>query len=207
MLECVTDAQQRQQFVWAVAEYLGEEINVLGRTARSDMAGLVGKVLGASDGTDALFYAIKLLAGPKVAEAVGEKMRGELAPALLPVFTEDEIRRGRDLLVLDQGAYPRLYAALAHELQIDLPPGLTRAQLFERLLDANAQASDGLPPAVVLMEVAASHTPAHADVLREWSTRWAARSAQGTLGALEERRRAASPTNRPRTPTCPVASS
>jgi hypothetical protein len=206
-LECVTDAQQRLVFVHIVAEYLNTEINVPGQTPRIDMAALVGKVLGVAGGKDALVYAIEMLAGPRMAKSVEEKVRGQLAPALLPVFTEDEIRRGRDLLVLDQDADPRrLHAALAHELQIDLPPGLTRAQLFERLLDANAQASDGLPPAVVLMEVAASHAPAHAEALQEWSTRWAARSAQGAAGALKERRRriADEPPPDPDVPRCLV---
>lgn len=207
VLECVSDASQRPLFVHLVAEYLNVEINVPGQTPRLDMAALVGKVLGLPDGRDALVYAVEMLAGPQPAKSVEERVGRHRAPALLPVFTEDEIRRGHDLLVPDQDTDPgRLHAALAHELQIDLPAGLTRAQLFERLLDANAQASDGLPPAVVLMEVAAAQSPAHAESLRGWSTRWAARSAHSAAGALDERRRriAEEPPPDPDVPRCLV---
>lgn len=206
-LECVTDAAQRPLFVHLVAEYLNVEINVPGQTPRLDMAALVGKVLGLADGRDALVYAIEMLAGPQPAKSVEERVRSRPAPALLPVFTEDEIRKGHDLLVPDRDTDPRrLHAALAHELQIDLPVGLTRAQLFERLLDANAQASDGLPPAVVLMEVAALHSPPRAEALRAWSAGWAARSAPGTSEALEARRRriAEEPPPDPDVPRCLV---
>ncbi|WP_323137982.1 hypothetical protein [Streptomyces sp. NBC_01433] len=78
-------------------------------------------------------------------------------------------------------------------------------QRFGYLREVNTQA-DGLPPALVLVEVIAHQSKAVGGKLREWSDRWAREAGTDAVEALAERRRGIAAPSRadPEVPRCLV---
>ncbi|MCJ1680089.1 hypothetical protein MTF65_22655 [Streptomyces sp. APSN-46.1] len=197
-LDCVRDPSQRVLFGQSVGEYLERHVDLPGKDARNDTVALVQAVLreqhDAEAGLDALLYAVGLHEGSDIAGRVRERVLSAWAPepgpalALLGAFEDKDVNAARALLAphagIDRG---RLLDRLAHELRLDLPRHLTPDQLFEHLLDLNAQA-DGLPPAVLLLEFVAELTPRESERrrLREWCEKWSAGA--GAQEALLRRR-------------------
>ncbi|MGW8485821.1 VMAP-C domain-containing protein [Streptomyces sp. NPDC055886] len=179
LLDCVRDRGQRYEFVATVAYRLDIELTYPDSTPRIDMMHVVRKVIHRPDGPEALIYAVRAVSGKddadRVAAEAGIRVNGErpgLWPA--PVFVDDVARRARRLLGeatdIDSA---RLRALLAEELPGELPDHGTPAELFDHAQDMTAP-SDGLPAAVVLVEVAAALSAERCAPLRMWSDRWAA---------------------------------
>ncbi|MGP4114233.1 VMAP-C domain-containing protein [Streptomyces sp. 4N509B] len=197
-LDCVRDPGQRVLFGQSVGEFLKKPVDLQGRDARSDTVAIVQAVLREQQdpepGVTALLYAVSLHEGSDVAGTVRERIlgawRSESSRRLLPfeAFEDNDVKAARALLAghagTDEG---RLCDLLSDELGLDLPRHLTTTELFEHLLDTNAQA-DGLPPAVILLELTAVLTPHESTRrrLREWCDSWSASA--GAQAALLRRR-------------------
>ncbi|MGW0901022.1 effector-associated domain 2-containing protein, partial [Streptomyces goshikiensis] len=159
-LDCLRDPGQRVLFGHSVGEYLERPVDMPGKDARNDTVALVHAVLReqheVETGLDALLYAVGLHEGSDIAGRVRERVLSAWAPEASPVlslrgpFEDEDVNAARTLLAgqngVDRGG---LLDRLAYELRLELPRDLTPAQLFDHLLDMNAQA-DGLPPAVVM---------------------------------------------------------
>ncbi|MCB5181669.1 VMAP-C domain-containing protein [Streptomyces antimicrobicus] len=201
-LDCVRDPGQRLLFGQSVGEYLERSTDLPGKDARGDTVALVQAVLrdqqGVETGVDALLYAVALHEGSDVAGRVRERVLRAWepgSPAALPLlgaFEDKDVTAARALLAghtgIDAGL---LLARMRREVRVELPCRLTPGQLFEHLLDLNAQA-DGLPPAVVMLEHVAELSPAGSERrrrLREWCDAWAAGAGGGAGEALRQRRR------------------
>lgn len=179
LLDCVKDRGQRFEFVDAVAYRLDIELTYPDSTPRIDMMHLVRKVIHRPGGTEALLYAVRAVSGKddadRIAAEAGIRTDGERPdPWPAPLFADDVARQARRLLGdatdIDAG---RLRALLAEELPGELPDHGTPAELFDHAQDMTARA-DGLPAAVVLVEVAAALSAERGAPLRVWSDRWAA---------------------------------
>ncbi|MEU6941655.1 hypothetical protein ABZ943_33910, partial [Streptomyces rubiginosohelvolus] len=161
LLDCVKDRSQRFEFVDVVAYRLDIELTYPDTTPRIDMTHVVRKVIHRPGGPEALIYAVRAVSGKddadRIAAEAGIRTDGERPGAWpAPVFADDVARQARRLLGetadIDAG---RLRALLAEELPGELPDHGTPAELFDHALDMTACA-DGLPAAVVLVEVAAA---------------------------------------------------
>ncbi|MFE9049127.1 VMAP-C domain-containing protein [Streptomyces rubiginosohelvolus] len=179
LLDCVKDRSQRFEFVDVVAYRLDIELTYPDTTPRIDMTHVVRKVIHRPGGPEALIYAVRAVSGKddadRIAAEAGIRTDGERPGAWpAPVFADDVARQARRLLGetadIDAG---RLRALLAEELPGELPDHGTPAELFDHALDMTACA-DGLPAAVVLVEVAAATSAKRGAPLRVWSDRWAA---------------------------------
>ncbi|WP_405456108.1 effector-associated domain 2-containing protein [Streptomyces globisporus] len=179
LLDCVKDRSQRFEFVDVVAYRLDIELTYPDTTPRIDMTHVVRKVIHRPGGPEALIYAVRAVSGKddadRIAAEAGIRTDGERPGAWpAPVFADDLARQARRLLGetadIDAG---RLRALLAEELPGELPDHGTPAELFDHALDMTACA-DGLPAAVVLVEVAAALSAKCGTPLRVWSDRWAA---------------------------------
>ncbi|MFH8636072.1 VMAP-C domain-containing protein [Streptomyces goshikiensis] len=208
-LDCLRDPGQRVLFGHSVGEYLERPVDMPGKDARNDTVALVHAVLReqheVETALDALLYAVGLHEGSDTAGRVRERVLSAWAPEVSPLlplhgaFEDEDAGAARALLAgqsgIDRG---RLLDRLAYELRLELPRELTPAQLFDHLLDMNAQA-DGLPPAVVMLESVAALAPRESDRhrLRDWCDAWAASA--GARDALARRRaqiQAAAPPDR-----------
>ncbi|WP_338702376.1 hypothetical protein V2W30_33725 [Streptomyces sp. Q6] len=192
-LGCIRDAGQRSLFIELVASETGLEVSERGLEPRAEMVALLNKVLPHERGLPALKGAVEALASPEAAESLariavrearGVETRG--TPSLQPVLSVKVARQARELLA-SGSPVPRaaLHTALARELRIELPDCDDAVDFFDHLLEQNAQ-YDGLPPVVVLVEVAADLGAARAPELRAWSDGWAEDA--GHEATLAERR-------------------
>ncbi|MPY64909.1 VMAP-C domain-containing protein [Streptomyces spongiae] len=205
-LDCVRDPGQRVLFGQSVGDYLKRPVDLPGRDARNDTVALVQAVLRDQEdletAVEALLYAVVLHEGSDVGGTVRERVlstwrpEADLPLPLLEAFGATDVSDGRALLIGHPGVdRNKLRDRLAHELRLDLPHHLAPAELFDHLLNANAQA-DGLPPAVLLVELTAVLTAGESERqrLRGWCDAWSARA--GVQETLLRRRRqieAASP--------------
>ncbi|WP_406144231.1 hypothetical protein [Streptomyces sp. NBC_01012] len=191
----VTDRDQCAQFIGFAAEFLKVEITYRRQNPRADMLSFLRDLLKYEKGVDALISAVHAIAGrecadevPRIAEAAQSH---ETVAGASPEFGDRAVRDIHRLFAdvgrVDDG---RLHALLNHELGVDVPYGRSPAQRFDDLCGVNAQA-DGLPPALVLVEIIAFlERPALADALRAWSDAWADEVGVEAVRALDERRRA-----------------
>ncbi|MEU1485587.1 hypothetical protein [Streptomyces sp. NPDC005752] len=207
----VTDRDQCAQFIAFAAEQLGAQFTYRRQNPRADMLFFVRDLLRYETGLGALAFTAGVIGGPECAahltrlsEAVQPDGTGAGGS---PDFTDRSVREIHRLLAdvrrVDDG---RLHALLNHELGVDIPYGQTPAQRFDHLCGVNTQA-DGLPPALVLVEITAFlEQTALREELREWSDTWAREVGPEAVQALGERRRAiaALPTADPGVARCLV---
>ncbi|MFE6889608.1 hypothetical protein [Streptomyces sp. NPDC057694] len=193
-LQCVREAPQRSVYTTLVCEGIGMQWLERGMPVRGEIAEFVRQVLRHSGGRGygALTEAVAVLEGRETADRLDRQVRREVyavesRPVLeLPgVFDADMQRKAWDLLLHGSVPQPVLYSVLAGELRIALPDGESALGLFVHLVEQNAQ-SDGLPPALVLVEVVAALGSSQAVALRAWSDEWA--KVAGLADALRERR-------------------
>ncbi|MYT74431.1 MULTISPECIES: hypothetical protein [unclassified Streptomyces] len=193
-LQCVREAQQRSVYTTLVCDSLGMQWWERGIPVRGEMAAFVRQVLQhrGGQGYGALIEAVAVLEGRETADALDRLVRREVygvesrAAVDLPgVFDGDTQRRAWDLLAHGSVPRPVLHSVLSRELRIALPDGEGALGLFVHLVEQNAQ-PDGLPPALVLVEVVAALGSPQAAALRAWSDEWAASA--GLTDALRERR-------------------
>ncbi|MFF9687504.1 hypothetical protein [Streptomyces sp. NPDC014623] len=207
----VTDRDQCAQFVSFTAEQLGAEIVFQRKNPRADMLSFLRDLLKHEKGLGALHFTVGVIAGSGCARRlmqIADAVRSdETVAGASPEFTDSAVRDIHRLLAdvrrVDDG---RLHALLNHELGVDVPYGQSPAQRFDHLCRVNTQA-DGLPPALVLVEVTAFlERPALREGLRAWSDAWAREAGEEALRALGERRRAieALPTADPDVARCLV---
>ncbi|MBW5485465.1 VMAP-C domain-containing protein [Streptomyces bambusae] len=206
-LDCVRDPGQRVLFGQSVGEYLELAVDLPGKDARGDMVSLVQIVLrsrsddvdaGVEAAVEAFVYAVGLHEGSDTAGELRERVQAVWAPGpaagllLHGAFEDRDVKAARALVAGQPGLDRRgLRDRLAHELRLELPGHLTPVELFEHLLDLNAQA-DGLPPAVVMLEFLAVLAPRESDRrrMRDWCDGWAngAAAGAGAGDALRRRR-------------------
>ncbi|MEE1742157.1 hypothetical protein [Streptomyces sp. BE147] len=191
-LDCVRDPEQCIHFVALVAFQLRADINYARKTPRVDMLSLVMDVLKRDGGLDALIFGVSVASGPedsaRLARLVGSSYPAETTADLAPVFSDSALREiGRLLGEVRDADDGRLHTVLGRELGIDVPYGLSPMQRFDYLREVNTQA-DGLPPALVLVEVIAHQSKPVGDKLREWSDRWAREAGADAVEALAVRR-------------------
>ncbi|MFF2137453.1 hypothetical protein [Streptomyces sp. NPDC058193] len=207
----VTDRDQCAQFVDFAGEQIGVKITYRRQNPRVDMLSFVRDVLKDPMGLSALIFAAGVIAGPECEAQLTllAKDAGFDVPVIgvAPEFTDSAVREIHRLFAdvrrFDDG---RLHAVLNHELGVAVPYGQTPAQRFDYLRGSNTQA-DGLPPALVLVEVTALlEGPVLRERLREWSDAWAGEAGPEAVHALDERRRAieALPTADPDVARCLV---
>ncbi|MFH9613133.1 hypothetical protein ACH4MM_05090 [Streptomyces pratensis] len=207
----VTDRDQCAQFVSFAAEQLGAEITYQRKNPRSDMLSFLRALLKYEKGLGTLTFTVEVIAGRECAAQLARLAAAagpdEPIAGASPEFTDSAVRDIHRLLAdvrrVDDG---RLHALLNHELGVDVPYGQTPAQRFDHLCGVNTQA-DGLPPALVLVEITAFlERPALREGLRAWSDAWAGEAGAEAARALDERRRAiaALPTPDPDVARCLV---
>lgn len=195
-LSCMEDAQGRVQFATVLGEQLGRTIDVRGIRLREDVVAMVRAALNVPGGERVLVRVVEVYEGT----APAEELDGLLAPAAPPPdaatlpgpLSGHDAGSARALLADAKGEVraARLRDLLAAELGgLYLPADLGPEQLFTHVLEWNAQ-PDGLPPAVVLMDVAAvlASPPGHRGPLLKWVDGWAQRA--GLAAAVAERRTA-----------------
>ena len=191
----VTDRDQCAQFVSFAAEQLGAEITYQRKNPRSDMLSFLRALLKYEKGLGTLTFTVEVIAGRECAAQLARLAAAagpdETIAGASPEFTDSAVRDIHRLLAdvrrVDDG---RLHALLNHELGVDVPYGQTPAQRFDHLCGVNTQA-DGLPPALVLVEITAFlERPALREGLRAWSDAWAGEAGAEAARALDERRRA-----------------
>ncbi|MFF6994695.1 hypothetical protein ACFY93_06990 [Streptomyces sp. NPDC008313] len=195
-LPCLASPAGRLQFADLLSPGLRARVPLRGVRLREDVVTLVRAALSESGGEWQLFDAVRVLEGAEAAEALEREFaswHGASAPApeVSGPLSQREVSAARTLLVQLADWLPgtELSDRLGTDLGIDLPTGLNAVQLFEYVLALNVQ-PDGLPPAVLLMDVAAGTvriSGRRADLSR-WSEEWAARA--GLRPQLEERRAA-----------------
>ncbi|MFH8447856.1 SAV_2336 N-terminal domain-related protein [Streptomyces fungicidicus] len=211
-LGSLEDPPQRMLFARVLEEQLGRPVALRGVRLREDAVTLVRAALSVADGERVLLRVVEVLEGEEAAStlrtllagaefhaaarpAAGGTGRGSSPPddfeTLLPgPLSSEETRSARALLrglggsLSATGLRDSLSTALNGLL---LPPGLSIEQLFDHALELNS-APDGLPPAVLLMECAASsvRSAASRDALRGWTQSWALGA--GLLAELHRRR-------------------
>lgn len=210
-LPCVRDPDQCVHLVDLVGTHLGAELTYMRRNPRVDMAALVMDVMKRAGGLEALVFAVRVMAGTEdsagLARLVGGGLPGEVVTELEPEFDDQAVQEARRMLAeIPARDDSRLYARLHHELAVDLPHGQSPSQRFDYLCEVSTQA-DGLPPALVFLEILADdQPPALREKLREWSDRWAREAGTDAVAALDVRRQAiaALPRADPGVPRCLV---
>ncbi|WP_406368277.1 GGDEF domain-containing protein [Streptomyces sp. NBC_00647] len=192
-LDCMQDAPGRGQFAAVLADLLGRRIELRGSKQREDAATLVRAALDTVGGEHALADAARILEGTQAGDEVARRMTAASDSPVPRVLSAGEEGKGRALLraVTADLSVSSLREALVHDLNgLRLPAGLSLEQLFAYTLELTAQ-SDGLPPAVLLVERASRLTssPTHRSALAACAEIWAAD--MGLSGALRRRRAAA----------------
>lgn len=177
------DAQGRAQFATVLAEQLGRPVDVTGVRQRPDVVAMVRAALNVTGGEHVLVRVVEVFEGPLPADDV-DRLLPPAAPSAAPVVPHGPLdghdeSTARTLLAAAKGEVSavRLRDELVDELNgLDLPPALSPDQLFTHLLEWNVQ-PDGLPPAVLLLDVAARlvTAPDHRAALGNWVDGWAAR--------------------------------
>ncbi|MBD0420456.1 hypothetical protein AB0L35_11425 [Streptomyces sp. NPDC052309] len=195
-LSCMDDAQGRLMFAEVLAQQLGVPIDLRGVRLREDVVSLVRTALSVPGGERVLVSVVEVFEGA----AASDELERLIAPAAGPAdpaphrygpLSQRDVATARALLdkAEDELSWTGLRDGLADETGLDLPIGLSPAQLLSHVLEWNVQ-PDGLPPAVLLMEHAAAtvRSPGRRGALSAWAEDWASRS--GLLGELEHRRTA-----------------
>ncbi|MFF0359448.1 VMAP-C domain-containing protein [Streptomyces fungicidicus] len=195
-LSCMEDAQGRVQFAAVLGEQLVRTVDVRGVRLREDVVAMVRAALNVEGGQHVLVRVVEIFEGA----APADELDRLLAPAAPPPSPDSlpgplsghDTGMAHALLADVKGevSAARLRDGLTEELNgLYLPAGLSPDQLFAHVLEWNAQ-PDGLPPAVLLADVAASlaASPGHRGALVKWVDGWAQRSG---LTAAVARRRAA----------------
>ncbi|MFE9771691.1 hypothetical protein ACFYOV_08485 [Streptomyces sp. NPDC005931] len=206
-LSCMEDAQGRTQFATVLGEQLGRTVDVRGVRLREDVVTMVRAALNVPGGERVLVAVVEVFEGAVPAGEL-DRLLAPAAPAhTLPPgpLSGHDAGTARALLAEAKGEVPaaRLRDGLAEELNgLYLPAGLTPDQLFAHVLEWNAQ-PDGLPPAVLLVDVAASlaATPGHRGALVKWVDGWAGR-AQLTGEVARRREERARTARDPDIPCC-----
>ncbi|MFJ4682670.1 hypothetical protein ACIQNG_10820 [Streptomyces sp. NPDC091377] len=193
-LSCMDDAPGRAQFALVLGEQLAQPVDVRGVRQRADVIDLVRAALSVGGGEHVLIGVVELFEGAAAADKLERLLPQPEQPVSVvppgPLTGRDE-STARALLA-DPGAALSaggLRDELARELNgLYLPPGLTPEQLFEHVLQWNVQV-DGVPPAVVLVDLAARQSPAsrHRADLTRWVDGWA-RERPGLTEAVAARR-------------------
>jgi hypothetical protein len=201
------DDRVRAAFLDKTARLAGVRPPAVTPSSRVDLGVLTDTILPDDDsalaerGRNALISTVRQYIGSDEAQALDQRVETAFtaptdAPSPpTPILDDigDELRDAAVRLLRETGspAHPHLRDQLLHELNLDLPR-VPPEELFLHLLEFNAQ-PDGLPPAVVLMELLAAtvSSPTTGSRLRSWSTRWAGRHPAPTMRqALEARRQA-----------------
>ncbi|MEV0634039.1 hypothetical protein AB0I77_03495 [Streptomyces sp. NPDC050619] len=185
-LGCMEDAPGRVQFAGLLGGQLRRQVDIRGVKLREDVVSLVTAALSVAGGEHVLVGVVRILEGAPA----GDELDRLIAPAAAlagPLSKEDE-KSAR--VALTRGDLPtvRLRDELAEELVgLDLPDGLTPEQLFAHLLEWNTQ-WDGLPPVVLLLDLAAHVAPTgeHRLALTAWVDDWVRRA--GLTAELAQRR-------------------
>ncbi|MGW0944792.1 VMAP-C domain-containing protein [Streptomyces sp. NPDC002623] len=195
-LSCMHESAGRLTFAGVLGDQLGVPCDVRGVRMREDVVTLVRAALNVPGGERVLLDVVRIFEGPAAADglerlfapwAVPKGLAPELPGPLSPRETSTALVLLAD--VADWLPGTELRDRLAEELRIDLPSGLTPVQLFTHVMELNAQ-PDGLPPAVLLMDLAAGSVriPGRRAALSAWVQDWAGQA--GLLAQLEERRAA-----------------
>ncbi|WP_314410559.1 VMAP-C domain-containing protein [Streptomyces kroppenstedtii] len=193
-LSCLDDAQTRVQFGQVLGEHLGRPVEARGVRLRDDAALFARISLSVAGGERVLLLVVRVYEGPMAAtelERLFSPVVRSVADAMPsgPLSKEDQ-RAARSHLDAAKGDVPamRLRDELVLELNgLDLPMGLSVEQLFTFVVELNVQ-SDGLPPAVLLMDLAGALAGAsdHRTALAGWAKEWAR---EADLSEELERRR------------------
>ncbi|MER5945463.1 hypothetical protein ABT127_05325 [Streptomyces sp. NPDC001904] len=193
-LPCVREARQRSLYMNLVCDDLGIQWIEQGLPVRAEMTNFVSQALrrNGQEGYRVLIDGVGALEGRETGENLDRLVRRAVygvesrgLPELPGVFDAEMQRRVWELLALGPVPRPVLHSVLAGELRIELPDAEGPVGLFAHLAEQNAQ-PDGLPPAVVLVEVVAALGSSQAAALQTWSEEWA--EATELTGALRERR-------------------
>ncbi|MFF4833085.1 hypothetical protein [Streptomyces sp. NPDC001315] len=181
-LGCMEDAQGRVQFAAVLGDQLNRQVDVRGVRLREDVVAVVRAALSVAGGEHVLIGVVRILEGAPA----GDDLDRLIAPAAPqaglgtppgPLSRDDE-KNARIALARGELSAARLRDALVEELNgLDLPAGLSPDQLFTHILEWNAQ-HDGLPPAVLLLDLAArlAVAPGHRAILTDWVDDWAQRA-------------------------------
>ncbi|MEY7975873.1 hypothetical protein AB8O53_06015 [Streptomyces pilosus] len=208
-LSCLEDQAGRTYFAGMLGEELNRHVDLRGTKLREDAVALVRAALSVQAGERVLVDVVRVFEGVAAASVFEELIGpGDPQSDVLPgPLDQPDLDTASALLRTVRGTLPAgaLRDALAGDLHLDPPPGLSPAQLLTYATELNAQ-PDGLPPAVLLIDLAAELTssPDRRLALSAWATGWARRA--GLLTALEHRRaeRAAASTVDPAIPRCLV---
>ncbi|MEV8596920.1 hypothetical protein [Streptomyces sp. NPDC052012] len=195
-LGCMEDARGRVQFATVLGEQLGRTIDVRGVRLREDAVAMARAALNVPGGERVLVRVVEVFEGAAPADELDRLLPAAAPPpsAHTPPgpLSRHDAGTARGLLADAKGevSAARLRDRLADELNgLYLPAGLSPEQLFAHVLEWNAQ-PDGLPPGVILVDVAASlaATPGLRSPLTKWVDGWAQRA--GLTAAVAERRTA-----------------
>ncbi|MFH8469994.1 hypothetical protein [Streptomyces sp. NPDC017991] len=213
-LSCLDDGQTRMQFGQVLGEHLGRPVEARGIKLRDDAALFARVSLSVAGGERVLLLVVRVYEGPMAAtelERIFSPVVRSVPDAMPsgPLSREDQ-RAAHSTLDAAKGEVPpmRLRDELVLELNgLDLPMGLSVEQLFTFTVELNVQ-SDGLPPAVLLMDLAAALAPTpsdHRTALADWAKEWAR---EADLSEELERRRVrrAAAAYDPAIPRCLVVS-
>ncbi|WP_202538620.1 MULTISPECIES: hypothetical protein [unclassified Streptomyces] len=193
-LGCLQAASERADFALTLGTYLEQRVDVSGVRLRDDARKLVNAALSRPDGVSVLVSVIGIFEGEETADGfqglfVPFRPRSPASGFQGPVSRYDE---SAALALLDavkgEMSPERLRDALAVELgSVELPLNASCDQLFRHVMQLNVQ-PDQMPPAVLLIEQAASQvaSPHHRAALEGWARAWAEHA--GLLPALERRR-------------------
>nr|WP_239081167.1 hypothetical protein [Streptomyces coelicoflavus] len=192
-LSCLEDQPGRIFFARVLSDHLKLRVELRGTKQREDVIALVRAALSVASGERELVKVVRVFEGESVATGVEHLLmaRGtpQLATALPGPLGPRDLRSAQALLEVVEEQLPGtvLHDAVSRELRLDLPLRLAPGDLFSHLVDFNVQ-PDGLPPAVLLMDLAAElvDTPGWAGALSSWVHGWA--EGAGLLTALERRR-------------------
>jgi hypothetical protein len=195
-LPCLEDAPGRRMFAEVLAQQLGVGIDLRGTKPREDVVSLVRAALSVPGGERVLVSVVEVFEGTAAADEMDRLIDpvagpADPAPHWYGPLSPRDVATARALLdeVVDELPWRGLRDGLAGETGLDLPVGLSPAQLLSHVLEWNTQ-PDGLPPAVLLMEHAAAsvRSPDRRGALAAWAEDWASRA--GLLRELEHRRTA-----------------
>lgn len=192
-LSCLEDQTGRVIFASLLSESLNVRVDLRGTKQREDVIALVRAALRVPAGDRMLVEVVRVFEGESIAAGIEHLLvateAARATPPLPGPLTPHDLRTALALLDAAEQELPRtaLRDALARELHLDLPPHLPPGRLFDHLAEVNVQ-PDGLPPAVLLVELAAElvGTPRWASALSAWARNWAERAE--LLTALEQRR-------------------
>jgi hypothetical protein len=187
-LSCMEDPQGRVQFASMLGDHLQRPVNVRGVKQREDVAGLVRAALNVAGGEHVLVGVVRILEGLPAGDDLDRLITPAPPEAPPGPLTREDEYSARTVLAKGEVPVNRLRDELVEELNgLHLTAGLSSDQLFTHALRWNVQ-PDGLPPAVLLLDLAArlAVAPGHRTALSGWVDDWAQRA--GLTEELEQRR-------------------